>query len=214
MPCSANPTTSSRPFQLHAALELNRDIATGYSFAYWSRETRRQTASLYYDGSLVCNVNHSSTLEVMTGCGRYIDVALADSRHVVYVLCNPSAPSRIFFLCHAKETLCGEIMIVPRTTSASSSVGSFSTGWPSLPALTTVFTPPASCSDLPFTSTDSEFWRDAALSRTECYPPLYLPPPNWNEYSPGVCPARYTPNIVTYATYTNDVTETYAFCCP
>lgn len=117
-----------------------------------------------------------------------------------------------FSTCSAKQPT--HEMIVARTTSVSSATGSISTGWPSLPALTTIFTPPASCSDLPFTYTDSKFWRDAALSRTECYPPLYLPPPNWNEYSPGVCPDKYTPNIYTIFTYTNKQVETYAFCCP
>ena len=67
--------------------------------------------------------------------------------------------------------------------------------------LTTIFTPPASCDDILYTFSTahsglSTFWRNANGPGTACYPPgfaLQYQTALSAEYSPGVCPAGYTP---------------------
>jgi hypothetical protein len=84
--------------------------------------------------------------------------------------------------------------------------------------LTTIFTPPQSCFDAPFTLETSSSgvagfstaWRDEYETSSECYPPYFssLEYP-WGWYSPGVCASGY--NIAEISTY-NALTQ--AWCCP
>lgn len=87
--------------------------------------------------------------------------------------------------------------------------------------LTTVFTPPAWCGNMPFTYFTSEgglstYWRDeygvGGGSRSSCYPPDFSYQHEATvsgEYSPGVCPTGYV--AVSSVTAGGGVETSY--CC-
>ncbi|OKL63661.1 hypothetical protein UA08_00386 [Talaromyces atroroseus] len=91
---------------------------------------------------------------------------------------------------------------------------------PTIPALTTVFTPAASCLTDIYnltTTIDETPWNYIQLgptptSNNDCYPPQFTPATT-AYYSPGICPSGYImacSNIVSI----NSVSETRATCCP
>ncbi|KAK5168681.1 uncharacterized protein LTR77_005990 [Saxophila tyrrhenica] len=66
--------------------------------------------------------------------------------------------------------------------------------------LTTIFTPPSSCLNAPFTLATSNSglvgfssaWRDSSETSAKCYPSSFSPLQyNWSWYSPGVCPSGW-----------------------
>ncbi|THY12267.1 hypothetical protein D6D02_05294 [Aureobasidium pullulans] len=83
--------------------------------------------------------------------------------------------------------------------SASSSASLYTsilTSTLSLLPLTTIFTPPASCSTRPFTLAESSnkslgVWRYQNESADACYPPLWATAKT-NYYRPGACPSGHT----------------------
>ncbi|QIW96331.1 hypothetical protein AMS68_001849 [Peltaster fructicola] len=88
--------------------------------------------------------------------------------------------------------------------------------------LTTVFTPPASCSKLPFTfwnnNGSTTYWRNAfslkQASDADCYPTsFYLRQATGTtmEYSPGVCPTGYHAAEIVQSGSAAPITS---FCCP
>ena len=79
-------------------------------------------------------------------------------------------------------------------------------------ALTTVFTPPASCFDNTYTSLGGGVYeKDVSILSSECYPSGYRSIFSENiPFSPGVCPSGYSYDSVT--SYGNDATA--ALCCP
>lgn len=85
--------------------------------------------------------------------------------------------------------------------------------------LTTIFTPPASCTDRPFTyfqddGTTSTFWRDQSLQDSECYPYSYAyqhDPTVSAVYSPGVCPESY---FAAQFAADGPVAAQTSWCCP
>lgn len=83
--------------------------------------------------------------------------------------------------------------------------------------LTTIFTPPASCSTLPFTLTASDdttagVWRYRDDSADPCYPPLWATA-KANHYTPGACPEGHT-----YARISRGLSSASSYtsvnCCP
>lgn len=88
--------------------------------------------------------------------------------------------------------------------------------------LTTIYTPPQSCLDAPFTLQTSSSgvagfssaWRDPSQTSANCYPSSYSSLQyNWGWYSPGVCPSGY--NIAQSRIVRNgSIGTTLAFCCP
>lgn len=89
-------------------------------------------------------------------------------------------------------------------------------------ALTTIFTPPASCSDvitLIITSGSTAAWKgvDDGRGDASCGPPSYLSMgiPDWTYYSPGICPHGWTSATRSGETSPSTVgLETTAMCCP
>ena len=88
-------------------------------------------------------------------------------------------------------------------------------------ALTTIFEPPQSCLDAPFTLGTSSSglvgfwtaWKDYYDKSSECYPPSFSKLQwNWTWYSPGVCPSGY--NVAQTSTPTDSIGVTQAWCCP
>ncbi|THV78687.1 hypothetical protein D6D29_07473 [Aureobasidium pullulans] len=82
------------------------------------------------------------------------------------------------------------------TSSSASLYTSILTSTLSLLPLTTIFTPPASCSTRPFTLAESSntslgVWRYQNESSDPCYPPLWATAKT-NYYRPGACPSGHT----------------------
>ncbi|PGH12705.1 hypothetical protein AJ79_04065 [Helicocarpus griseus UAMH5409] len=95
-------------------------------------------------------------------------------------------------------------------------------------AVTTTFTPPASCTtDLyefttshPGITSQYKYFQIGPPRPTSCFPPggpepwaaLEIPPDAY--YSPAICPLGYHSCEVSEATFTSSLTETRAICCP
>ncbi|KAF2737628.1 hypothetical protein EJ04DRAFT_93859 [Polyplosphaeria fusca] len=94
----------------------------------------------------------------------------------------------------------------------------------SIAALTTIFTPPASCiaseniwwiwkSTALDTTTQSLIWHQLGPpSASDCFPPSYTPG-STAYYTPGRCPSGYTA-AQTIVSSAGTVTETVQTCCP
>jgi hypothetical protein len=87
--------------------------------------------------------------------------------------------------------------------------------------LTTVFTPPASCLNAPFTLESSSSgvagfstaWRDWGETSSQCYPHSFSSLQfTWGWYSPGVCPSGYA--IAQTSIPSTAIKTTQAWCCP
>jgi len=81
------------------------------------------------------------------------------------------------------------------------------------PALTTIFTPPASCLDEIVTEANT-YWQIAPLYLTQCYPYGYA---TSIFFSPGICPSGYVMGQLTASSIvkgTSTAWETSASCCP
>jgi len=88
-----------------------------------------------------------------------------------------------------------------------------------LGALTTAFTPPASCATstgIHIVSDDNgQYWAAGPVNldlASECYPPDYNPTKKFY-YSPGICPSGYTPACTRRSSLAT-LTETIYTCCP
>ncbi|KAK4555036.1 hypothetical protein LTR86_007802 [Recurvomyces mirabilis] len=81
-------------------------------------------------------------------------------------------------------------------------------------ALTTTFTPPASCFDNQYTSYGGSYWvKDTAVSSLQCYPTGFKSLwPNGIPFSPGICPQSYT--TATQSPYSGQAGATAGLCCP
>ncbi|CAD0083048.1 unnamed protein product, partial [Aureobasidium vineae] len=87
----------------------------------------------------------------------------------------------------------------------------------SLP-LTTIFTPPTSCSTRPFTLSTSNnilvgIWNYSSNSVDLCYPPDWATAKT-NYYTPGVCPKGHTYAGIDVGSESLDVRYTPVNCCP
>lgn len=85
--------------------------------------------------------------------------------------------------------------------------------------LTTVFTPPVSCSSVNWVSSDclkstcEGVYNIVQTTDTNCYPSGWATTATW--FSPGLyCPTGYTINDTNVVTSGLDITETQARCCP
>lgn len=78
-------------------------------------------------------------------------------------------------------------------------------------ALTTVFTPPASCADNKYTLYGpSVYEKDVSVLSLECYPEGFQSLwPGGTPFSPGVCPESYE---IAFSRSEKDATT--ALCCP
>lgn len=97
------------------------------------------------------------------------------------------------------------------TTSTSSTSGAI--------PLTTVFTPPASCTSVNWVSSDCKkstcegVYNIVQTTDTDCYPSGWAKTATW--FSPGLfCPTGYTVNNTNVVTSGLGITETQARCCP
>ena len=85
--------------------------------------------------------------------------------------------------------------------------------------LTTIFTPPQSCLDAPFTlagntSRMSFAWRDESETSSGCYPKSFSSLQwEWGWYSPGVCPSAWSIGASRTISSGNQPL-TQAWCCP
>ncbi|CEO58936.1 hypothetical protein PMG11_03628 [Penicillium brasilianum] len=85
--------------------------------------------------------------------------------------------------------------------------------------LTTVFTPPASCTSVNWVSSDCQkstcdgVYNIVQTTDTDCYPSGWAKTATW--FSPGLfCPTGYTVNNTNVVTSGLGITETQARCCP
>lgn len=90
-------------------------------------------------------------------------------------------------------------------------------------ALTTTFTPPASCFDNSYTSWNTEYYIKGIKGPViSCYPPGYTDLLEHNQpFSPGVCPEKYVvvtqmllPGTGSGTGSEQGPTTTRAYCCP
>jgi hypothetical protein len=90
-----------------------------------------------------------------------------------------------------------------------------STTTTAVPALTTTFTPPASCLSTVYSyggSPDAHWDELGPADVLNCLPPAYQTTPGFF-YSPGVCPEGYS-QACSSVVAIGSLTETRATCCP
>jgi hypothetical protein len=82
--------------------------------------------------------------------------------------------------------------------------------------LTTIFTPPASCSDNSYTLDEQDIYmKDINLESTECYPDGFKD--LWSAglpYSPGICPDNYYHATYKVAPWAGSGEVMEWLCCP